>query len=121
MDWPEIKRRSREWLAAQGEPKLTRLNLLLAHEAGQYLGAYLEKEQADNESGSFGDAIFILKHGGQVWREGWIQRGLWLDLEISEHEAPRINIKDKHGKSDRWYPSHIDLLASDWQQRIKEG
>lgn len=42
VNWNDIRERSRKWLAAQGDAKPTRQNLLLAHEAGHYLGVYLE-------------------------------------------------------------------------------
>lgn len=59
------------------------------------MGRNYSKNHA-GDSHSFGGALVILKCGGRVWRENWIHRNMWLELESPEHEAPRIKLHTNH-------------------------
>ena len=70
-------------------------------------------------SGSFSDALIVLRHGGKVARKGWNGKGMFLGLQMpDEHSAnkqPYIYIIPVGGERVPWVASHPDLLENDWQ------
>ncbi len=71
------------------------------------------------QSMSFGDAIFALKNGHKVAREGWNGKGMWLALqrpdEHSKMSLPYIYMSTVTGDLVPWLASQSDMLAEDWQ------
>ena len=78
----------------------------------------------------FGGAIYALKHGKKVARNGWNGKGMWL-IRI-DGEAVSQAIADKYGDGDAlpvleaiymktvtgefvpWLASQTDVFAEDW-------
>lgn len=80
---------------------------------------------------NFGEALEILKEGGQVHRSGWNGKGLWLEVHNPDPEIdnslmtlPYIYINyppDAINTPDArvpWLASQTDLMAEDWKARI---
>jgi hypothetical protein len=73
---------------------------------------------------TFGLAIEALKSGFKVARSGWNEKGLWLDLQVSDEDSdmalPCIYLN--HSGSARntpntrvlWDAPHTDIFAEDW-------
>ena len=75
--------------------------------------------------GTFGWAIFMLKHGHRVQRRGWEGKGmyLWLhsglifDSDGSETSKPFIVMHTATGEEQPgWLASQPDMLEEDWEQ-----
>lgn len=68
--------------------------------------------------GDFADALDTLRQGGQVWREGWNGKGMWLMLqrpdEHSKMSREYIYMSTVDGDLVPWVASQTDLLAHDW-------
>lgn len=74
---------------------------------------------------NFGEALEVLKGGGEVCRKGWNGVGLWLKLQVpdahSKMTLPYIYInypvdaKTTPGAMVPWLASQTDLLAEDWE------
>lgn len=73
---------------------------------------------------NFGQALEVLKAGGNVARTGWNGVGLWLTLQApdarSKMTLPYIYMSYPHdakstpGARVPWLASQTDLLAEDW-------
>jgi hypothetical protein len=79
-----------------------------------------------NDTFHFGAALYYLKHGIKIQREGWNGKGLWLELqkpdENSKMTLPYIYINypedadNTPGARVPWVASQTDILAEDWKQ-----
>lgn len=67
---------------------------------------------------TFGEAIEILKTGGQVARIGWNGPGQFLELQVpdsgSKMTLPYIYISTVQGDLVPWLASQTDVLSDDW-------
>jgi hypothetical protein len=74
---------------------------------------------------TFSDALFQLKAGALVMREGWNGKGQYLGIqhpdEKSANTLPYIWIHTVQGDRVPWVASQTDLLAEDWCVCEKEG
>lgn len=68
---------------------------------------------------TFGDAIYMMKHGKKVQRKGWNGKGMWLAIqnpdEHSKMTSPYIYMKTADDKLVPWLASQTDMLAEDWE------
>lgn len=72
---------------------------------------------------NFGKALKILKKGGCVWRGGWYNKDMWLELQTpdtnSKMSAPYLYLTipspDEPYIKIPWVASQTDLLAEDWE------
>lgn len=66
----------------------------------------------------FGDALYALKNGKKVAREGWNGKGMWLDLQVPDEHSkmtlPYIYMKTACGNQVPWLASQTDMLSDDW-------
>jgi hypothetical protein len=64
-------------------------------------------------------ALHQLTSGARVNRKGWVEKGLYLELQVPDENSantrPYIYIVDKTGDRVPWVASQIDLLSGDWQ------
>jgi hypothetical protein len=67
----------------------------------------------------FGEAIYYLKTGYRVTREGWNGKGQFLELQAPDAHAkmtlPYIYITTVTGDRVPWLASQSDMLAEDWK------
>lgn len=67
---------------------------------------------------NFGWALYELKKGNRVYREGWNGRGMYIELQRpdanSKMTLPYIYMKTADNNLVPWLASQTDLLASDW-------
>ena len=67
---------------------------------------------------SFGNAIYEMKQGAKVAREGWNGKGMYLELQIpdanSKMQQPYIYMSPVDGLLVPWLASQTDMLAEDW-------
>lgn len=67
---------------------------------------------------TFSDALFALKSGSRVARDGWNGKGMWIELQhpsrSSKMTLPYIFLCTADGNLVPWVASHTDLFASDW-------
>lgn len=96
---------------------------------------YVNKVKPHVLTGTFGEALAVLKDGGRVARKGWNEKGMWLGLVYQEPgtgvnvpsgderllEAVKgvtlgswIGIKTSGNKLVPWTASQEDVLADDW-------
>ena len=65
-----------------------------------------------------GEAIRVLRDGGDVSRAGWNGKGQFLTLqkpdENSKMTLPYLYITTVDGKRVPWLASQTDILATDW-------
>lgn len=69
------------------------------------------------EEHDFGWALFQLRKGLKVYREGWNGKGMWIDLyrpKANDH-LPYIMMKTVDDKFVPWLASQTDILAEDWE------
>jgi len=73
---------------------------------------------------NFSSALFLLKRGSWLQREGWNGKGMYLflvdtwDYENSNPQLDRlpfIAMKTAQGQVVPWLASQTDMLANDWQ------
>lgn len=66
----------------------------------------------------FGWALWQLRMGKKVCREGWNGKGQWLKLQVpdanSKMTLPYIYISAVGGNLVPWLASQTDVLAFDW-------
>lgn len=71
---------------------------------------------------SFGDALEVLKGGGQVSRSGWNGKGMYLELQVPDSHSkmtmPYIFMKTACGGQVPWLASQTDMLADDWTELL---
>lgn len=71
----------------------------------------------------FGYALFCLRGGLRVLRDGWNGKGQWLALQTPDEHSkmtlPYIYIHTVQGDLVPWLASQADLLAIDW--RVVDG
>jgi hypothetical protein len=76
-------------------------------------------EQAVEPQRDFGFALYHLKRGRKVSREGWNGKGMWLKLQhpdtFSKMQRPYVYIKTANNELVPWVASHGDLLGNDWR------
>jgi hypothetical protein len=75
-------------------------------------------EQRPTVDMGFEDALWHLKRGGQVTRDGWNGQGMWIAFHIPEDwdaTRPYIEMSPVDGKLVPWVASQTDLLADDWR------
>lgn len=75
-------------------------------------------------SGDFGYALFWLRRGMKLARQGWNGKGMWLELQRpDEHSKMRLpyvflkypdDAKVMPGARVPWLASQTDMLADDW-------
>jgi hypothetical protein len=77
---------------------------------------------------SFSAALFCLKQGQRVAREGWNGKGMWLVLVPADgwhtsvgpsyvpnaYRLPWIGMKTADGGFVPWLASQTDIIAEDW-------
>ena len=67
---------------------------------------------------NFGYAIYSMKHGKSVAREGWNGKGMFIALqtptESSKMTLPYIYMSTVGGQFVPWLASQTDMLAEDW-------
>ena len=76
---------------------------------------------------NFGEAVYALKQGKKVARNGWNGKGMWLSLVKTGHYdvgqktvgdiaelLPWIGMKTADNKFVPWLASQTDVLAEDW-------
>lgn len=76
----------------------------------------------------FGWALFKIKHGHKVCREGWNGKGMWLCLihpgnamHLGFDMQPCIGMKTANGlMQPGWLASQADMLAEDWMVAMPE-
>jgi hypothetical protein len=71
----------------------------------------------------FGKALRALRKGKVIWREGWNDQEMWLELQKLDQDNPASQsyiylIKPSSGNRIPWVVAQIDLLAEDWQCSI---
>lgn len=66
----------------------------------------------------FSSALYALKGGAKVAREGWNGKNMWLRLqephEDSKMTLPYIYMFTAQGDLVPWLASQTDILANDW-------
>lgn len=66
----------------------------------------------------FSFALFALKEGNRVAREGWNGKRMWVELQtptdISKMTRPYLYMKAVDDALVPWVASQSDLLAEDW-------
>ncbi len=63
----------------------------------------------------FGEAIEVIKAGGQVARAGWNGKGMYLYLTAFEGFEPCITMFTAQGLfQPGWLASQADILSEDW-------
>lgn len=71
-----------------------------------------------DNSGDFGWALFLLRSGFSVYREGWNGPNQFLTLQMPEKNSkmtlPYIYITTVRGDRVPWHASQTDVLAKDW-------
>lgn len=67
---------------------------------------------------TFGEALEILKLHGNVAREGWNGKNMWLGLQVPDSKSkmslPYIYMCTAQGDLVPWLASQTDILADDW-------
>jgi hypothetical protein len=67
---------------------------------------------------TFGGALYALKAGQKVSREGWNGKGMWLALQTCDENSKMgqsyVYMSDVAGKLFPWNPNNLDMLAEDW-------
>jgi len=66
---------------------------------------------------NFGWALLRLKEGKRVYRDGWGEPGMWLQIQVPDgHKKtkPYIYIKTARDVFIPWRCSRADMLAIDW-------
>lgn len=67
---------------------------------------------------NFGQALYSLKSGAYVSREGWNGKGQYIGIQLpsanSDCTYPYIFIVPVQGGKVPWLASQTDLLANDW-------
>jgi hypothetical protein len=64
---------------------------------------------------TYGEAIEELRMGEAVARQGWVARGFSVLLVEPPGETLQFFIVDDPTLTSRkWWPSHQDMLATDW-------
>ena len=67
---------------------------------------------------NFGEALYELKAGRKVAREGWNGKGMWLALQVpddnSKMSLPYIYMKTACDNQVPWLANQTDMLADDW-------
>lgn len=66
----------------------------------------------------FGLALYALRKGKKLAREGWNGKGMWISLQIpdanSKMSLPYLYMKTADNKQVPWLASQTDILAEDW-------
>lgn len=66
----------------------------------------------------FGEALFYIKNGRRVGREGWNGSNMYISLQSpdinSKMTLPYIYMKTVQGDLVPWLASQTDILSSDW-------
>jgi len=66
----------------------------------------------------FGDALFELRMGKRVARNGWNGAGMYIELQVpdghSKMKLPYIYLHTAQGDLVPWTASQTDILAMDW-------
>jgi len=69
---------------------------------------------------SFSDALYSLKSGRKVSRDGWNGKGQYIEMQNpdinSKMTKPYLYIKTVDGSLVPWLASQTDLLADDWYE-----
>jgi hypothetical protein len=69
---------------------------------------------------SFAAALYLLRQGSKVRRQGWNGKGMWLALQLpdanSKMTLPYIYMKTACGNLVPWLASQTDLLSFDWEE-----
>jgi hypothetical protein len=69
----------------------------------------------------FGEALDVLRNGGQVFRQHWNGQGQYLTLQVPDENSkmtlPYIYITTVKGERVPWLASQTDMLADDWRIR----
>ena len=117
----------------------------LNHKLGEVSHSECTYQQDIYETGmlSFSSALWALKHGEPICREGWNGKGMFVVRQVPAHitgdvipkmqslpqsakdilmsrENPHIDytcqmlIIRQDGRADSWVPSAADVLADDW-------
>lgn len=75
-----------------------------------------EKAYKANEQFSFSEALYLLKQGHHIARNGWNGKGMHVELWDNKTRGinPHFALKNVQGTYDTWVPSVSDLLANDW-------
>ena len=70
------------------------------------------------EGMDFGRALYQLRAGHRVAREGWNGKDMWLQLQRPTQESlmtlPYIYMRTAQGDLVPWLASQTDLLSEDW-------
>lgn len=65
-----------------------------------------------------GRAIYNLKEGRKIAREGWNGKNIYLELQVPDENSkmtlPYIYMRTARGDLVRWLASQTDILAEDW-------
>ncbi len=79
---------------------------------------------------TFGQAIEYLELGNEVFREGWNGKGIFIKLQVPDKNSfmtePYIYIDTMGLENDNakmripWLASQSDMLAVDWQARLRD-
>jgi hypothetical protein len=68
----------------------------------------------------FGTALWSLRGGKCVYREGWNGPGQYIELQVPDEHSkmtlPYIFIHTVQGDLVPWLASQTDLLAADWNE-----
>lgn len=63
----------------------------------------------------FGGAIYALKQGKKVARNGWNGKGMYVRfVETTSSLNKHLELKNVADTFDTWVPSVSDVLAEDW-------
>lgn len=66
----------------------------------------------------FSEALFLLKQGYRIAREGWNGKGMWLKLQVPDEHSkmrrPYIYMYPVDRELVPWVASQTDMLAEDW-------
>lgn len=65
----------------------------------------------------FGEALYFLKKGNKLAREGWNGKGMYIQMiDDSSLEIEKfLVIRNVKGTLNTWVPSISDLFAEDWE------
>ena len=66
-----------------------------------------------------GTAVAALQHGHKVYRAGWKDKGMYLQLHRAQGRRTNMNLTcvymcTAQGELVPWVCSQVDLLATDW-------
>lgn len=84
------------------------------------LGEVLASEIAPRRDMDFGDALFLMRSGDKVTREGWNAPGQFTFVQHPTADSvirrPFLCLSPVDGELVPWVPTQSDLLTEDWRR-----